>query len=355
MIPARACDVSVIVSTYNRADRLGLALDALLAQKTGISYEIIVVDNNSSDRTAELVAEFDRKSSGRLRYAFEPRQGLSHARNTGIALAQASLIAFSDDDVRVAPDWVRRVKSAFDARPDVDYIGGRVLPHWLQAPPSWLTRAHWSPLALQDYGDEPLVSGPQRAVCLVGANLAFRRRVFDIVGDFSASLGRIKDGIGSTEDHDMQLRVWRAGMIGLYVPDLLVYADVTPDRLYPAYHRRWHRGHGRHCALMRLRELVPADLGPLSEPPDIVTLFGAPAFVYHDLVKTGYSWLRAVWRRGDARFYEHQAYHIWSYLRTSQQVFSRERRPGGSAELMRFVRAYRRKRRASVKAAVSTT
>ena len=229
-----------------------------------------------------------------------------------------------------------------------------MLPHWLEHPPAWLTRAHWSPLALQDYGDDPLISGRDRAVCLVGANLAFRRRVFETVGVFAASLGRIKDGIGSTEDHDMQLRAWRAGMIGLYVPELLVYADVTVDRLDPAYHRRWHRGHGRHCALMRLRELVPADLGPMSEPCDIVTLFGAPAFVYHDLFKTGRNWLQAVWRRGDARFYEHQWYHIWSYLRTSQQVFSREERRGFFRELIRFVRAYWRKR-ASVNTVISAT
>jgi cellulose synthase/poly-beta-1,6-N-acetylglucosamine synthase-like glycosyltransferase len=264
-----------------------------------VSYEVIVVDNNSSDPTADVVEEVARRADGRLRYGFEPRQGLSYGRNTGIALARGGIIALSDDDVRVSPDYVASIARVFADHPDVDYVGGRVLPNWLASPPPWLTTAHWSPLALQDYGTEEIIVGRERAVCLVGANLAFRRRVFDRVGLFTPALGRIKDGIGSTEDHDMQLRVWQAGMRGLYAPSIVSMADVTPDRLTRAYHRRWHRGHGRHCALMRLRERVPADQGPMSEPRDLVLLFGSPAFVYVDLVRACLNWFGAVLRRQD--------------------------------------------------------
>jgi glycosyltransferase involved in cell wall biosynthesis len=341
----RCCDVSVVLSTYNRADRLPLALDALLSQTGDASYEIIVVDNNSSDGTAAVVAQIAERSDGRLRYVFEPRQGLSYGRNTGIALARAPIIALTDDDVRVASDWIQQLTRTFDEHPEIDYIGGRVLPHWLAAAPPWLTQAHWAPLALQDYGEERLVSGRERAVCLVGANLAFRRRVFDAVGLFTPALGRVLDGIGSTEDHDLQLRAWRAGMRGLYVPSLRALADVTPDRVTSRYHRRWHRGHGRHCAMMRLRELVPADLGPMSEPRDIVKLFGSPAFVYADLGRTGYNWLRALARRGDARFYAHRLQHVWSYIRTSLRIFATESNRGAPAELIDFIREYLRKRR----------
>jgi GT2 family glycosyltransferase len=339
-----ACDVSVVVSTYNRADRLQLALEALLAQTGDVSYEVIVVDNNSTDRTAGIVAAIAERPNGRVRYAFEPRQGLSYGRNTGIALARGSIIALSDDDVRVATDWVERLHRTFAAHPEIDYIGGRVLPHWMAPPPRWLTMAHWSPLALQDYGAEPLVSGRERAICLVGANLAFRRRVFDIVGLFTPALGRIKDGIGSTEDHDMQLRVWRAGMRGLYAPSIVAVADVTPDRMEKRYHRRWHRGHGRHCAMMRLRELVPADLGPMSEPAHIVTLFGSPAFVYADLLRHGYCWCDALIRRRDSLFYANQLRHVWSYIRTRYTLFMSEGDRSTVAELVAFARAYARKR-----------
>ena len=339
-------ELSVVVSTYNRADRLPSALDALLAQSGGIPYEIIVIDNNSTDDTAAVVLQIARNSSGRVRYAFEPRQGLSHGRNAGIALARAPIIAFTDDDVRVTPDWILQLKRAFDEHPDAGYVGGRVLPHWLSPAPRWLTTAHWSPLALQDYGPEMLVSGRERAVCLVGANLAFRKQVFERIGMFTASLGRVKDGIGSTEDHDMQLRAWRAGIHGFYVPSIVVVADVTRDRLQSPYHRRWHQGHGRHCALMRLRELVPADLGPMSEPNDIVTLFGAPAFVYADLIRTAVLCLKAVSRRRDSRFYLHQFLHIWSYIRTSHEMTSLNTPRSTAAELWRFAHLYWGKRAA---------
>src|SRR5262249_19259934 len=158
-------------------DRLPAALSALLAQTGDVSSEIVVVDNNSTDDTAAVVRPIARASAGRVRYAFEPRQGLSHGRNAGIALARAPIIAFTDDDVRVSADWILQITRAFREYPGAGYVGGRVLPYWHAPPPSWLTEAHWAPLALQDYGPDTRVSGRERAVCLVGANLAFRKQV----------------------------------------------------------------------------------------------------------------------------------------------------------------------------------
>jgi glucosyl-dolichyl phosphate glucuronosyltransferase len=339
-----SCDVSVVVSTYNRADRLPLILEALLAQTGGITYEVLVVNNNSTDATPQIVAAIAERAGGRIKYAFEPRQGLSHGRNTGIERSVAPIIAFTDDDVRPAADWLQQLKRTFDDHPGIDYVGGLVLPNWLEPPPAWLTKAHWAPLALQDYGPEPIVTGRERAMCLVGANLAFRRQVFDRVGLFTPALGRIKDGIGSTEDHDMQLRVWKAGMHGLYAPAPVVVADVTPDRMQRAYHRRWHEGNGRHCAIMRLRELVPTDVGPMSEPQDLVTLFGSPAYVYRNLGEYAWLWLKAICQRDDALFYTHQLRHVWSYIRTRYAISSRENGRGAAAELAAFVRSYVRKK-----------
>ena len=337
------CDLTVVVSTYNRADRLPLALDALLAQSGDVNYEVVVVDNNSTDSTRDVVSQIATASGGKVRYAFEPRQGLSYGRNTGIELSISPLVAFTDDDVRVAPDWVSQLKRVFDEHPDIDYVGGPVLPYWLHPPPEWLTKGHWAPLALQDYGGEAIVTGKERGMCLVGANMTFRRRVFDQVGTFSPALGRIKDGIGSTEDHDMQLRVWRAGMRGLYHPAPVVTADVTPDRMEKSYHRRWHRGNGKHCAMMRLREFVPTDVGPVTEPQDLVTLFGSPAFVHIDLVRYTYLWADAVCRRDDSMFYANQLRHVWSYVKTRYQLFRADNPRSVPLELVTFVRSYIRK------------
>ena len=340
---AHSCNLTVVVSTYNRADRLPSALDALLQQAGNVAYEIIVVDNNSTDTTRDVVNAMASVSSGRVRYAFEPRQGLSHGRNTGIAQAAGPLIAFTDDDVRVAPDWVRQLTRVFDEHPEIAYVGGPVLPNWLEPPPPWLTKAHWAPLALQDYGSDAIVTGKDRGMCLVGANMAFRQSVFERVGNFSPALGRIKDGIGSTEDHDMQLRVWRAGMQGLYHPSPVVTADVTPDRMEKAYHHRWHRGNGRHCAMMRLREFVPTDVGPVTEPQDLVTLFGSPAFVHLDLIRYAYLWADAVLRRDDSMFYANQLRHVWSYVTTRYQLFVADKPRSVPIELLTFLRSYIRK------------
>lgn len=335
-------DVSVVISTYNRAERLPLAIEALRTQTGEVAYEIVVVDNNSTDATREVVLRL-AAADARVKYAHEPRQGLSYGRNTGIDVARAPIVAFTDDDVRVAPDWIAEIRHAFDDHPNVHYVGGRVLPQWVEPPPAWLTSAHWSPLALQDYGGAPMTVGRERAICLVGASLAFRREVFDRIGLFAPSLGRIKDGIGSTEDHDMQLRIWQAGMSGLYVPAIRSIADVTPDRMVRAYHRRWHLGHGRHCAMMRLRELVPADLGPLAEPRDLVTLFGSPAFVYRELIRNGMRWGAALLRGRDAFFYANGCRHCWGYIRTSYRIFREDNGRSAPAELGVFARTYARK------------
>lgn len=258
--------LSIILPTYNRAAALRLALAALLGKHTrAASFELIVVDNNSTDETAALLARID---DPRLLVIREPRQGLSYARNTGLKLSHTDYVAFTDDDVEAAPDWAATIVEALDANPDVDGVGGRVLPVWPDgSPPRWLTHAHWAPLALQDHGDARRVFDAAHPCGLVGANVAFRRRVFDRIGGFEPSVQRVRDGVGSTEDHELLQRLYDAGGRMLYLPKLLVRARVQPERCDRAYHRRWHAGHGRFHARMH----VPAD------ERSRLTLLGIPA------------------------------------------------------------------------------
>ena len=105
-------DVTVIIATYNRADMLPGALESVLAQEAdGVRYEVIVVDNNSPDQTREVVESFIARGHRNLRYLFEGRQGVAYARNTALAHASAPIIAFTDDDVRVSPDWVAMISA----------------------------------------------------------------------------------------------------------------------------------------------------------------------------------------------------------------------------------------------------
>ena len=266
-----AFDVSVILCTYNRCALLPKAIESLLAQEgSGVQYELLVVDNNSTDRTREVCETLLSQSRIPARYIFEPKQGVSYARNAALAVAKAPIIAFTDDDVCVSRDWVAGIKRTFDAYPAIDGIGGKVLPRWSEAPPAWLTRRHWTPLALQDYGDVPLPVGAANPLCLVAANLAVRREVFDRIGFFAPDLQRVQNGIGSMEDLELHLRLWAAGGEELYVPDVVVTAPVQPERLTKEYHRRWYRGNGRFYALLHDPDFERS----------VARLFDVPAHLY---------------------------------------------------------------------------
>lgn len=335
-------DVSVIISTYNRCGLLSEALESVLAQTTGsVRYEVIVVDNNSTDRTRQVVESLIERGNANLRYVFEGKQGLSHGRNAGIANASAPIVTFTDDDVRASTDWVANIVRVFDAHPEVDCVGGKVLPRWESQPPAWLTSDHWSPVALVDYGDEQFYTNAENPRCLVGANLSFRREVFEHVGLFASDFQRVKDGIGSTEDHEMLLRLWAAGRQALYVPSIVVTAAVQAERTTKAYHRRWHTGHGKYCSLMRYNEIEP-DGRQTSD----VTLFGTPAFLYRELISEGRRWLVAAVRRRESLSFQHENHlrYLTSYIHKRYEQNTAERKRSHLAELSTFVTSVLRKK-----------
>ena len=275
---ARA-EISVVLCTYNRSKLLADSLTAILRQSDPPQYEVVVVDNNSTDDTRDVIDRF--VSTGIVRYVFEPVQGLSHARNRGLAMTTADIVAFTDDDVRVSPTWVRSIATAFAEHPDVDIVGGKVEPEWEADPPEWLPHAGYAPLALVDYGAEPFRIVPTQPRCLIGANVAMRRRALERVHGFSTRLQRVRDGIGSTEDHDCQMRLLNAGASALYDPRIAARALVPRERLSKRYHRAWHKGHGRFYALMR---------DPLFERSNAGTVFGVPAHVYRGAMGEATAW-----------------------------------------------------------------
>ena len=123
-------EVSVVVATYNRCEIMPGTLESLINQEGDTAYEVIVVDNNSTDDTRNVINKLRTKRGyEKLTYHFEEKQGVSHARNRGIAAARASIIAFTDDDIRPASNWIKSISEAFRKFPEADCIGGKVLPH----------------------------------------------------------------------------------------------------------------------------------------------------------------------------------------------------------------------------------
>lgn len=296
-------DVSVVISTYNRCDLLPRAIESVLAQDADdLRYELIIVDNNSTDQTREVVESIIARGHKNLHYVFEGRQGLSHGRNAGIARARAPIIAFTDDDVRAAPNWLTSIKRAFDAHPGVDFLGGKVLPNWEREPPSWLTSEIWvGPLALVDVGDESFYSDHQRVFFFPGANFSFRRQVFDRVGLFDPAYQRVKDWVSSVEDSEFILRLLRAGGKGLYVPQVVVEADVQVERMTKDYIRRWFSSRGRYRAMLRLNEIMGPEGQLQEEPSSVLKLFGTPAHLYRDSLSTLGSYVAARVLRDEKR------------------------------------------------------
>jgi glycosyltransferase involved in cell wall biosynthesis len=316
--------------TYNRGHLLAGAMRSILAQRASAPFELIVVDNNSTDGTRDIVVQL-AAADPRVRYVAEAQQGLSHARNAGIGAARAPIVALIDDDVRAEPAWLEAVLRAFDEYGSVDVVGGRVLPVWPAPPPRWLTPDHWAPLALVDYGDAPLWISPDRPLCLVGANLSVRRSTLDRVGPFATDLQRVRDRIGSLEDHEFLLRVLRRGGKALYDPRIIVAAAIQPDRLEHRYHRRWHAGHGHFHALLRSEHMERTGAG---------TLFGVPAHLYRQAIADAYGWVRAAatGQAGRAFSHEMRLRFFGGFFHTRRREFRARPRAVRRAELLGLLR-----------------
>jgi glycosyltransferase involved in cell wall biosynthesis len=324
-------DVSVVVPTHNRQGLLTKTLESLLDQRTGaVRYELLVVDNNSKDDTRAVVETFVRRWP-HLRYFFEPRPGVSHARNTGIAAARAPIIAFIDDDVEASPTWVATIKQVFDAHPEIDCLGGRVDPRWSAPPPRWLTPRFRAVVALQtDKADTPYVDADHATPCLMTANFACRRTALEEVGGFSADYLR-------GEDRELQLRLWAAGKHGLYVGDVAVTTEVPPDRLTKDYHRQFYTCAGESHSRMQYLDRIDTEGRLLREIPRHTTLLGTPGFIYRSLFVHAASliWNLATLQRSRAFFHETRLLYFASYIRTRyrQGGYSLRALPG---ELHRF-------------------
>jgi glycosyltransferase involved in cell wall biosynthesis len=330
-------DISAVITTYNRAGMLATALQALLRQHAdGLRYEIVVVDNNSTDNTRAAVESLIAGGHTNLRYVFEPKQGISHGRNAGIAAARGEIIAFTDDDVVVAENWLTTIKHVFAENPHVEYIGGKILPHWTEPPPPWLTVHHWWPLALLDAGNERFRVNSSNPLCLPTANAAFRRNVFSRVAPYSPQFS-------GREDHEMYLRLWEVGVEGLYVPELTVTATVQPERFQKAYHRNWNRRTGELNSLSHLDERSTPDGGivPAEQRPRGVTLFGVPLSIYRQFVSESAAWLRnVVTGRDESEQLQHEnrLYYLAGYVSKRYEVATARQDYSTGHDIAAFIR-----------------
>jgi GT2 family glycosyltransferase len=202
---------------------------------------VIVVDNGSTDRTGEILKAHSARFPVTLRSLVETQPGKSLALRTAVSAASGEVLAFTDDDVLVDPSWIGNIRAALGRR-DVGLVGGPVHPRWERQPPPWLRHAARTysrlsaPIAVLDYGRHEAELGPRT---LLGANLAIKRRVYDLVGGFASNLGKLRGTLLSGEDHDLCRRVQAAGFRAVYVPEIRVRHWVPADRMRFRYHLSW--------------------------------------------------------------------------------------------------------------------
>jgi glycosyltransferase involved in cell wall biosynthesis len=226
--------MSICICTFNRSKSLRRTLDSLAYQrdiKAG-SFEVIVVDNNCSDDTRELVDDFRNRLP--IRRVTESRQGLAYARNKAVLEFQGDVLLFTDDDVRLAENWLAAYQNAICRFSEADYFGGRILPDWGTKKPHWIRD---KPLPLIagvlvwfDCGtDSRLILTDEQLPW--GASFAIKRGLFDKIGMFRVDLGIGAMGLGRDEETEFLRRARGAGAQGVYVGEALCFHAYDPSRL----------------------------------------------------------------------------------------------------------------------------
>jgi glucosyl-dolichyl phosphate glucuronosyltransferase len=301
---------SIIIATYNRADELVHTLRSLAGLTTSASWEVIVVDNNSSDRTRQVVEQAAADFPVAVRYLFEATQGKAVALNTAIREARGEILVFTDDDALVEADWLDRAEAALEQTGGA-YVGGRVLPRWERERPAWIpdrSGRMWAVIALADFGDRPRQFGRGIGWPL-GVNMAVRASVFHTHGIWwDNRYDRIGNSLRGQGQREWCLRVRAAGLCGYYTPEMLVHHLVPADRLRKSYFRRWFYWYGIS------RAVLYAQHGLDMESPDersldfasVPHLAGVPRFMFRSALAHIKQMIGCTLRARSAEAFEHE-------------------------------------------------
>ncbi|UAJ11597.1 glycosyltransferase family A protein [Glacieibacterium megasporae] len=248
---ASSMDCSVIICTRNRSRELINVLTTMAAMTIPphLEWELLVVDNGSSDDTPATIASFaDRLPITRV---WEPNAGLSNARNAGVRHARGRLIVWTDDDTRVVPGWLAAFYAAFTAHPEAALFAGRITPALLPPTPNWFRDAaadlHYL-LATRDFGPDPVPLSIEGERYPFGASAAVRaveQRQFLYDPELGVAPGRRRGG----EETAVFVSILAAGHTGWWVPDAEVEHQVVSERQTTGYIREYYGSMGEAWAI----------------------------------------------------------------------------------------------------------
>jgi glycosyltransferase involved in cell wall biosynthesis len=293
--------LSVVICTWNRAESLQKTLESIEDSRLpkGTDWEVLIVDNNSTDATSAVCQSFLQRNPERYRYLFEKRQGKSFALNTAVENTRGDIIAFTDDDVLVGADWLFALLVALD---EYDCVGvaGKIVPVWNSRKPAWFTvdGPYRLMLAIVEYD-----LGDQTQPCRIenppyGANLALRKNVFDKYGLFRTDLGPVAGTTFRGEDSEYCRRLMSRGKKLIYAPGAVVHHPVPEERTKKRYFESWYFDYGR----MLVRTSSPSTTR--------TSYFGVPRYMLRKLMTCVWQWNTSFERK--RRFYH--KLQVWQAL-----------------------------------------
>lgn len=236
--------LTIVICTYNRDKYLSETLRRLANNRYDGEWELLLIDNNSTDSTSSICKDFATQYPAvPFRYLVETQQGLSYARNRGIKEAKGDWLVFLDDDAFVGENYLERLSQYIQQIPDMAAFGGRIYPLFEEGiTPSWLSKWSASWLSAIDKGDQ---------ICLfttdypIGANMGFSKTIADRCGVFNTSLGRSGKNLIGGEEKDYFNRIKALHAATYYLPDIAVEHCIPSSRTTDEYISRLGLGVGQ--------------------------------------------------------------------------------------------------------------
>jgi glucosyl-dolichyl phosphate glucuronosyltransferase len=221
-------EITIVICTFNRANYLKKALLSFFQQSISQNrYKILVVDNNSKDNTKDIVFGLQGVFPN-IDYIYEPNQGLSNARNTGIKYSQTDLIAFMDDDAVASKNWLEAVIDSFNNNSDIGYVGGNIDLNWESKRPDWLSDRLLGFLGFLNLGTNERYLKENEFV--FGGNLAIRKsRIGNL--RFNHLLGIVGKKIGSNEEIEFQIKARILNIPGFFNPNMLIVHSAKKENI----------------------------------------------------------------------------------------------------------------------------
>jgi glycosyltransferase involved in cell wall biosynthesis len=250
--------ISAIICTHNRSDILHRTIDSLLNQDLDQSnYEVLIIDNASTDSTKELV--LTRYSSHKhIRYVYEEAIGLSKARNTGWRSAFGEYVAFIDDDAIACANWLKDIVNSFEQFPEAGIVSGKVDPIWSTNPPEWLTKKLIEALSVIDWSDSPLFLEEWQWV--PGVNVSYRKTLLEHFNGFDPNLGRVGKRLISNEENKLNASIRASGFKLYYSPMIYVQHFIPIERISKKWFYKRFFWQGFSNAVMNKALISDSDL-----------------------------------------------------------------------------------------------